>query len=334
MKKNQIILFASGCLVLTLIKVFWQKDGRPAFDLNSLLRSLSILTATVLIFWSFICTKTPKLAFVHPQEILESCSIIGSIIISILILILFIGYPNTFNALSLEDNAVEWLSALLLFASCIIMAVNAIKTHHSGILLVQLCCAALSLVFFVIGMEEVSWFQRVLEIETPDDFSKNIQGEMNLHNFATSIVETAYYFGAFAFLVALPFIRVFVTFIKEYNFLYILMARPFIALVGSIVCCYNFNVWNTLATQVAFFGSIAVLLLFSLFSQDVLSRYIALFFMLFNITTQVIFLTHPNNFERFWAITEYKELFIALGFFIYCLDVSKELKLWALNKTN
>ena len=79
------------------------------------------------------------------------------------------------------------------------------KPHISKI--TRFSLASLSFVFFVMAMEEVSWFQRVLEIDTPKAFDNNMQKEMNLHNFATNAVENVYYMGAFIFLVILPFLR-------------------------------------------------------------------------------------------------------------------------------
>ena len=42
-----------------------------------------------------------------------------------------------------------------------------------------------ALALFIVGMEEVSYFQRVIQFETPESFVGNMQGEFNLHNFNT-----------------------------------------------------------------------------------------------------------------------------------------------------
>lgn len=66
--------------------------------------------------------------------------------------------------------------------------------------------AALSLVLFVMGMEEISWGQRVFQWQTSTYFSEhNVQGETNLHNLNTQLFQDVLFFGGFVLLAALPF---------------------------------------------------------------------------------------------------------------------------------
>ena len=170
-------------------------------------------------------------------------------------------------------------------------------------------------------MEEVSWFQRTLNIETPKVFGRNAQNEMNLHNFATNYIENIYYFGAFLFLVVLPFIRLFFLFVSSNNYLRVFVPLPFIAVVGSIACAYNFDMWDIIFTQIAFFGCVVILFIFAIFSRSKSEQYIILLAIFVIAVTQIFFLIKGVNFSRLSEVTEYKEFFIPLAFFMYSLNV-------------
>jgi len=64
----------------------------------------------------------------------------------------------------------------------------------------------LVIVLFVMGMEEISWGQRVFQWQTTAYFTKhNVQGETNLHNLNTQLFQNVLFFGGFVLLAALPF---------------------------------------------------------------------------------------------------------------------------------
>lgn len=64
----------------------------------------------------------------------------------------------------------------------------------------------LALVLFVMGMEEISWGQRVFQWQTSSYFSEhNVQGETNLHNLNTQLFQDVLFFGGFILLAVLPF---------------------------------------------------------------------------------------------------------------------------------
>ena len=64
----------------------------------------------------------------------------------------------------------------------------------------------LVVVLFVMGMEEISWGQRVFQWQTSAYFTKhNVQGETNLHNLNTQLFQNVLFFGGFILLAVLPF---------------------------------------------------------------------------------------------------------------------------------
>jgi hypothetical protein len=89
------------------------------------------------------------------------------------------AYYSDLAALSHEDGIVEYLSVLFWLVG-LILAVNIImrkKLNHNFIVIVFLAVCFLSL------GEEISWGQRLLNIETPEFIaSANRQSELNFHN--------------------------------------------------------------------------------------------------------------------------------------------------------
>lgn len=328
--------------VMSLDKFYWRtgllSEGWPIFTLGHLIRCILVFFFTLAVFWSLIGNNNKKLTLnICNGETLNLLYTLGALILAALLLFLFIFETSFFNAISMEDSPIEWGSFSLLFVSSIITAISFFKIRNNAIITkaTKLSITLLSLLFFLIAMEEVSWFQRLLEIETPQLFDRNGQNELNLHNFATNYTENLYYFGAFLFLVVLPFIRLLFPYVSKNNYLRILIPRPFIVVIGSIACAYNFDMWNIIFTQIAFFGSVVILILFVAFSIDKNERYLISFTIFLMVTTQVLFLVKGDNFARIWEITEYKEMLIPLGFCIYSFDMFTCLnRIGDINKTS
>lgn len=331
------IVFLIGCLCLVSIIVFDilnsdtynLKEGWPNFSVPYIIRSIIIFISIIALFWGLVGHHRPKLVISENNGVsLERVGILMVIFISVIILLIFIFDPTTFNAISKEDNIIEWTSSKLLFGSCFITTFSFLNNYHvlKDSKLIRLSLALLSFAFFIMAMEEVSWFQRVLQIETPKLFESNGQHEMNLHNFATNYIENLYYFGAFVFLVVFPFIRFLFPSITNNNYLKTFVPRPFIGVICSIACAYNFDMWNIIFTQISFYGSLIILCVFTIFSSVRNERYIILFTILLITTSQILFLVNGINFDRLWEITEYKEFLIALALFIYSWDVFFHIK--------
>ena len=170
-------------------------------------------------------------------------------------------------------------------------------------------------------MEEVSWFQRVLSIETPSLFERNVQDEINLHNFYSSLYEDLYYFFAFLCLVLLPLLRTLFLNTTKNWYLMLFLPRPFVSILGAIQCSYNFDKWNILFIQISFFSAITILFIFSLLSINWRDSFIVIFTIILMVITQAIFLNNGEYFLRPWEISEIKEFFIPIAFFWYSLSV-------------
>ncbi|RDC66117.1 hypothetical protein [Adhaeribacter pallidiroseus] len=116
---------------------------------------------------------------------------------SITFIALFIKNPEKFSDISREDQLIEIITAYLFFLSSAIFIYLSFKLKHQLISEYKSVLAIsilFGLCFFVIGMEEISWFQRIFTIKTPKIFEGNIQNEMNLHNFYSNETENVFYF--------------------------------------------------------------------------------------------------------------------------------------------
>lgn len=86
-----------------------------------------------------------------------------------------------------EDCLVEWMQFLCFSVIAAMLAYVAIDraTRQPRRMLAVLGIAGISLVVALAALEEVSWFQRVLNVPSPEFFAvNNRQAEMNLHNLA------------------------------------------------------------------------------------------------------------------------------------------------------
>lgn len=78
-----------------------------------------------------------------------------------------------------EDHFFEWITAIYLFVSCIILFIYYLKSRNYFILL-------LSFILFLGSGEEISWGQRIIGFDTPLSIKeKNVQWEFNIHNLET-----------------------------------------------------------------------------------------------------------------------------------------------------
>ncbi|MCA1750012.1 MAG: hypothetical protein ABR601_10850, partial [Parasphingopyxis sp.] len=127
---------------------------------------------------------------------------------------LFLASPELFHQLTVEDGAIEWSSALLLFIACGLMLASFGRqlrrpdTPERWRRLRLAATLGLAAIFFLMAMEEISWFQRVIGFDTPEPMAeRNWQGEFNFHNFQTDLTELGLYAGTGLFLLLLSLMR-------------------------------------------------------------------------------------------------------------------------------
>lgn len=108
-----------------------------------------------------------------------------------------------------EDGLVEYLSAFFLMLASVTMLTLAYYYMRSKATLFKpLAALFIASVFFIMCMEEISWGQRIIGVDSPEFFvSNNMQNETNLHNLHTNFFQALLYLGAFTLLTLLPVFR-------------------------------------------------------------------------------------------------------------------------------
>jgi len=328
---SKLLIGTGGLLAILILDIFlWRRgliqEGLPDLTPGYLLRSIIIGLSVLMIVVGCLKTRPSLMLTKANGKQLQVFSIIGIQLLSIFILWLFFYSPSIFNAISVEDSILEWGSFLVWFLGCIILLITFVKLQKSYNVkkITSFFLVGLILVFFILAMEEVSWFQRVLGIKRYFFiFRWNQQGEINIHNFATNVSEVIFYFGSFLLMVVLPFLCIlFCNQYQNYSW-HLFIPRPFMIIIGAFACAYNFDMWDIIFIQIAFWGALIILLVIFLFSQKRGDKLLALVSAVILVVSQLSFLLNGQNFIRnIFVITEYKEFLIGLAALIYALDVS------------
>lgn len=305
-------------------------EGLPNLTLEYLLRSLTIAFFVALLLMGLVVKRFSEFSLKFDRKYnLLNWGIAISLILSVLFTIIFVVNPKLFSQLTLEDGMVEWSSAIFLFAASGLTLISAVNfsRKYKGPRIINLILPFLAIMFFLIGMEEISWFQRVFEIDTPKMFDANYQREINLHNFATNPIENLYYLGAFTLLIVIPFLRPLINQLLKEIWLNQILPSHYSVLTGVFAYSYNFDMWDGVFTQASFFGSVLILCGWVLLKSSVKNRSSVLGILTMIVAQQIVFLINAENYERIWEITEFKEFFISFAFLIYAVDLFLRLKI-------
>ena len=301
--------------------------GVPDFSPDQLIRCLLFAFAVLA---ALAVLPSQKIAAIRsaPNITLSRTSFYRIFFIPCFLLSLFYYSPKIFSKLSREDRLIEYSSALFLLAGCIYLlyGLRYAKKISGSTQLLRLMICGLAGLYFLIAMEEISWLQRILEIDTPELFSNNIQNETNLHNFATEAVENIYYLGTCVFLVVIPFLYLHTHQVNQWAPTKIFIADPGLIVIATIPFAYNYTMWNISLIQLCLFICLGILARFAFSASDNNLKRMSLFTLALLVVTQGLFLAHGDKLKRSWELTEYKEFFISLCLFVYAKTVVARLK--------
>ena len=242
--------------------------------------------------------------------------------------LLFVLDPAWFGAGALEDSPIEWLSALLLLGASGLFANLLIGRLRSGARLGTWACLPpllFALVLFVMGMEEISWLQRVIGFDTPAELARaNMQQEFNLHNVHTDLSENVYYVGAGTFLILLPFLRDALPgargalgWIDDY------IPGRWVAAVAAPLSIFNYGMWNVIPMQMTMMLTVLVCAFYARAAHVRADRTETGLFAGIAaavVAGQAAFLAWGHLLPFMWDASEYKELFLAGGLAAWTLD--------------
>jgi hypothetical protein len=240
-------------------------------------------------------------------------------------LLLFGVSPQFFYEIAVEDRPLEWASALLPLASSLafayafyrILVTDQRDTRRS----VSLVLAALfAITLFVIGMEEISWMQRLFNIETPAAFAGNQQQEMNRHNMHSILFGNAHKLAMIFGLIVLPFLVDTAPKNALFDSIRDFLPGRFVLIVSAPFMAFNYNGWNMFLTPLTVALAVLILLYYARAAHDRGDRAERRLFRAlaaFVVIAQTLFLAAGHTFVRTWDTSEYGELFMAIGLALF-----------------
>jgi len=99
--------------------------------------------------------------------------------------------PDYFNTVyTVEDGLLENITVLFLFFGSLVCWNRSLKLRHEKPKLFVVMCFMLGALFLFGAGEEISWGQRIFNVQTPEFFkAHNIQHETNIHNLVVNGVK-------------------------------------------------------------------------------------------------------------------------------------------------
>lgn len=323
-----LALVVAGQLVVSIYEVMGLglplvREEPASFETFRLALSAYALLAGGLLVTAIISSRAAGSALdrqdLAPADRLAAKTVMGAALAATL---LFVFDPAAFHAQAQEDHPLEWISALLLFAGAGLFAADFLRnlassTRRSAGAAMALA-GGLALVILVVGMEEISWGQRVFGFGTPDALAEvNWQAEFNFHNVQTDLSETLYYVGSAVFLILLPLLRDMVPAAAASHRLFAYIPGRSTAAVAAPIAIFNYGHWNLLPIQLSVTASLFAMLAFAWAAKaraNPAEQRLFLGLAAAIAVGQGLFLLYGPAIRDLPDATEYKEFFIALGF--------------------
>ncbi|HEX8669785.1 MAG TPA: hypothetical protein VF727_15575 [Allosphingosinicella sp.] len=297
----------------------------PVFDAYHLARSAAALSVSLLIAWTIYGARAADGALMRRDiPAAGSAAALAVLALALGFTSILLLEPRAFAAGAREDSAVEWASALLVLAGSGLFLFA--WRNAAGPRLATILPLAFAFVFFLVGMEEISWLQRVIGFETPAEIAQaNMQREFNLHNVHTDLAENLYYVGGAGFLIVLPFLRDALPARALPAWLDAYVPGRWVAAASAPLSIFNYGMWNVIPMQVTMMLTVVIAAFYGRAALLRGSRAEAALFgaMAFAVTAgQAVFLARAQVLPNLWDPSEYKELFIAIGLAAYAADVA------------
>lgn len=312
-----------GVLALLVVFLTSRSNGLllEPMETQNVVRLLLIGTFFILLVWGHHDTYT-------------LFQVTNSVLVPITV-VLILGYIwfDAWGAdeLSREDRVIEDFSFLFPIAGSACLALVASLMVRRRAFRTGLLAGLGAITFFVIAMEEISWFQRVLDLETAEFFANlNDQGEANFHNVYTHESEDIYYLGGFLLLVMLPYFREHLgRFLDRIGWTSARVLLPPLWLIPPFVLAGAFvsQGFVSRAANVTFvLGSIVILI--ALIQKHTKARewgraaqsVVSLVIMVTAIV-MLLGIDFTSQGVRPWIGKEYQEFYIAWGIFAYGVSV-------------
>lgn len=248
--------------------------------------------------------------------------------------VLFAANRALFTRAAHEDGPVEWATALIpLAASAAFFFVffrilrapsNARRTVALGF------TALFSGGLFVVGMEEISWMQRVFGFATPELFKANEKGETNLHNlYNTLYFNVLYRTAVFGGLIVLPFLAETAPKVRLFECVSDFLPSRFVLAISAPLVGFEYHQWNFFLAPFLLVLATGILVCYAIAAWRRGDRSEAILFSvlaLFVIAAQGVFMWQGAGAGlAAWYIAEYRELLMAAGLAVFSAETISRL---------
>lgn len=314
--------------LLVAVLVYVEYILRNNIDVkNSIVFELTLLRVLICSVVGYILVIIPQKNWNHYKFFKIAITAFMFVFMSGFIILVFLK-PDFILGMSKEDEVVENLSAAFLLISSAVALFIGHRFFGKKEIVPTFVFLAMSILFFFMCMEEISWMQRIADIKPSEIFVKhNMQSETNLHNFNTLMFNDIYYLAGFLLLVVGTFyrknIKELLKKFKLIDFSFLLPSRwlllPFSLMVGLTTPIVYVRI-----TSIAIY----VLTLWILLSETLsgskpksINRYLNISAIILIIIT--IFISNFSSVAHTHhnCIQEYREMIIALGIMAYTVDL-------------
>lgn len=194
-----IMLNSFNIVLIILYLLFRRKISEGAHNINRLYRE--ILSESALQPIQTERQRSPAGIFL----------IVITICIGLYVSILSVIDINAYSLLIQEDGIIEYASSIFWFLAAALTASYFIKNKpQESRALLHFAPRFFLITFFIIcGGEEISWGQRIFDLETPEALKAvNVQNEITLHNIGSiSVFSNAFFAFAGVFFLLWPYIN-------------------------------------------------------------------------------------------------------------------------------
>jgi len=322
--------------------------GRDIMHLPTIIVASRIATATIAVVCAVIAIPRVRTRFLNlvfplppdkfaPVEIELSAAsncktTIALFALTLPIAVSLIINPAWTRRMLREDTGYEWVTAVLYFAAFCVMCVVVMRAFRfqQPVGISHFIWIILGILLLFVGLEEVSYFQRQLGFDTPDQWKElNMQEEFNLHNVATGLLNRVM---ALAIVTCGVFLPVIASFSRRFSYLLVRLnlrlptgAAVLVFAYGTICATpQRFNVavldeqrWLYWAVVVVF-----IVLLRREFRRNRAAFWPLLAFFTLLLLSKIFFAAFDYRFPVGNYIEEYKEFLFSLAFLLFTLTLS------------
>ncbi|MEL7155694.1 MAG: hypothetical protein AAFN30_03740 [Actinomycetota bacterium] len=315
-----LLLVAAAVGELALSDRPLSAEWPPATGAGYLLRSLLLALASLALVFGArrVVTATLPVRVPDPLErptapLVVALGMVPAIVAAVLLLV----DPAALSRMVREDGPIEWASAGLAFAAGGLYAAAAVSHVRRRGPTNPLTIGALVVaagIALLLGLEEISWFQRVFDVESPEFMlNRNGQQELNLHNLATGFSGNAYFVGGFAVCCALPFFLGDRRLPARLEPLQPLIPSRLVLLAAATSTAVVYEMWNIVWIQLTFWLTMAMLVTMATTASTSVTRTLAWSVLGVSLVVAVVFLVGGDAMVRSWDDTEVREVIVPYG---------------------